>query len=160
MAGISFSFCSSLSFSFGLNFEFFFEALTTLYDSTRGKHWINKKNWLRGDPCLNSWYGVSCNATNEIVESLFFFSFLKREERERRKKNECKGEREEKKERFSFSFSFLFVFRQLGLNSLIGCLPNEIGGLSYLTLMFSFFQFPLFLPLPLSSNFFFEKKGH
>ena len=43
------------------------DALVALYDSTDGDHWTNHSNWLVGDPCDNSWYGIVCG-TNKIVE--------------------------------------------------------------------------------------------
>ena len=44
------------------------QALTDLYTATNGSGWTNKTNWLTGDPCLKSWFGVTCNApTNTTI---------------------------------------------------------------------------------------------
>jgi hypothetical protein len=43
-------------------------ALVALYNSTDGANWVNNDNWLDGDPCFNSWYGVTC-ANGEYSES-------------------------------------------------------------------------------------------
>ena len=42
-------------------FIFFLKALTTLYNSTNGQRWFKKTNWLTGDPCNDSWFGVTCD---------------------------------------------------------------------------------------------------
>ncbi len=39
------------------------DALVALYNSTDGASWTNNDNWGFGDPCDNSWYGVSCTGT-------------------------------------------------------------------------------------------------
>lgn len=36
-------------------------ALEALYYSTNGDNWTENTNWLTGDPCQNSWYGVTCD---------------------------------------------------------------------------------------------------
>ena len=45
-------------------------ALIALYSSTDGDNWINNTNWNIGDPCNNSWYGVSCNCINGNIIGL------------------------------------------------------------------------------------------
>ncbi|MCP4046103.1 MAG: hypothetical protein GY732_08960 [Gammaproteobacteria bacterium] len=35
-------------------------ALTELYNSTGGDNWTDNSNWLVGDPCADSWFGVVC----------------------------------------------------------------------------------------------------
>ena len=42
-------------------------ALTDLYYSTSGGGWTASARWLIGDPCLNSWFGVMCSASNTSV---------------------------------------------------------------------------------------------
>jgi surface protein len=37
-------------------------ALIVLYNSTNGPNWTTNTNWLKGDPCANAWYGVTCDA--------------------------------------------------------------------------------------------------
>lgn len=36
-------------------------ALVALYNSTDGANWANKTNWLVGDPCGNTWFGIVCD---------------------------------------------------------------------------------------------------
>ena len=43
------------------------EALIALYSSTAGSRWTFSAQWLTGDPCLNSWFGVTCGASNTSV---------------------------------------------------------------------------------------------
>lgn len=40
------------------------QALVDLYDATNGTGWLFNTYWLVGDPCENSWYRVTCNATS------------------------------------------------------------------------------------------------
>jgi hypothetical protein len=35
-------------------------ALNELFSSTNGKGWSRSDNWGIGDPCANSWFGLSC----------------------------------------------------------------------------------------------------
>lgn len=46
-------------------------ALLQFYNSLNGQIWKDNRNWLNGDPCLNNWYGVTCNLRGNIV-SLHF----------------------------------------------------------------------------------------
>ena len=34
--------------------------LVRLYETTDGETWKNNTNWLRGEPCVDGWYGVYC----------------------------------------------------------------------------------------------------
>jgi len=36
-------------------------ALVAFYNATLGENWSNSSNWLNGDPCTNSWYGITCD---------------------------------------------------------------------------------------------------
>ena len=40
--------------------SFVVQALVELYKSTLGEKWINRRNWLVDDPCINSWHGIGC----------------------------------------------------------------------------------------------------
>ena len=40
-----------------------FAALSALYHSTRGVNWQTALNWMTGNPCTSSWFGVACNGT-------------------------------------------------------------------------------------------------
>ena len=68
-----------------------------------------------------------------------------KEKKERRKKRRKKKNRQKSNFLFSFFVFFLFSlscsFRVLNENRLNGTIPSEIGGLSYLHLMFVFFLF-------------------
>lgn len=77
--------------------------LTKLYTSTNGGTWINKTNWLNGDPC--SWFGVGCQNGNVVVLDL--------------SNNHLTGTLPT-----NFSISTLSIFR-LGDNSLLtGTIPD------------------------------------
>ena len=41
-----------------------------IYTRHVGKFWLHQQNWLEGDPCEQSWYGVTCDALNSTVEIL------------------------------------------------------------------------------------------
>ena len=43
------------------------QALKDFYSSTSGGSWSNSQSWLIGDPCISSWYGVTCNSAFAIV---------------------------------------------------------------------------------------------
>ena len=42
-------------------------ALMALYNDTNGAGWTDSGNWTTGDPCANSWYGITCDAGNTTV---------------------------------------------------------------------------------------------
>jgi hypothetical protein len=44
-----------------------YDALADLYASTNGGSWLHNYNWLTGDPCENSWYGVECDSSGTTV---------------------------------------------------------------------------------------------
>lgn len=39
------------------------DALESLYNATAGAQWRFNRNWMHGDPCLDSWLGVRCAVT-------------------------------------------------------------------------------------------------
>lgn len=41
--------------------------LTKIYTSTNGANWNNKGGWLNGDPCVDHWYGVTCDVNASVV---------------------------------------------------------------------------------------------
>jgi hypothetical protein len=45
-------------------------ALIDLYTATNGDSWSVNTNWLNGDPCNFSWYGVTCDSTFSNVTIL------------------------------------------------------------------------------------------
>ena len=42
------------------------QALEDLYNTCNGPSWFNSTNWLVGDPCDNSWYGVGCSNSHVV----------------------------------------------------------------------------------------------
>jgi Leucine-rich repeat (LRR) protein len=42
-------------------------ALIEIYTETQGEKWRDNAKWLNGDPCVNNWYGVTCNAMNLVT---------------------------------------------------------------------------------------------
>jgi hypothetical protein len=36
-------------------------ALMELYNATNGPSWGQRDSWMAGDPCIEGWYGVTCN---------------------------------------------------------------------------------------------------
>ena len=45
-------------------------ALSLFYVATGGSSWTTKTNWMNGDPCSNSWFGVTCSGSNVVSLSL------------------------------------------------------------------------------------------
>lgn len=45
-------------------------ALVAFYEAANGDEWKDNTNWLSGDPCSNSWFGLLCNAANTQVERI------------------------------------------------------------------------------------------
>ena len=41
--------------------------LVDFFYSLGGTGWADNTNWLDGDPCLNSWFGVTCGTGDVIV---------------------------------------------------------------------------------------------
>ena len=50
-------------------------ALQDIYQNTNGQSWTNNANWNVGDPCDNSWFGVSCDNYNVSRMFVFFYIF-------------------------------------------------------------------------------------
>jgi|TARA_B110000091_G_C13562851_1_gene369295 hypothetical protein len=46
-------------------------ALVELYTATEGPKWSNGSTWLIGDPCLNNWFGIFCDADDTHVIEVF-----------------------------------------------------------------------------------------
>ena len=44
------------------------QALVDLYYSTNGEGWTESENWLVDDPCVNQWYGVTCDEHGGLTE--------------------------------------------------------------------------------------------
>jgi hypothetical protein len=47
-------------------------ALVDFYHSTQGDWWRINHNWLTGDPCINHWYGITCNTKGQIISFHMF----------------------------------------------------------------------------------------
>ena len=41
----------------------------TIFNTTNGVSWRNSTNWGTGDPCANSWFGISCY--NGLLNQLY-----------------------------------------------------------------------------------------
>ena len=46
-------------------------ALVDLYAATQGASWRQATNWLEGDPCEQSWFGIFCDDANSTVTEVF-----------------------------------------------------------------------------------------
>lgn len=46
-------------------------ALVDLYNTTGGPDWLTQGTWLVGDPCDNSWDGITCNADRTSVIQIY-----------------------------------------------------------------------------------------
>ena len=46
------------------------DALEALYVSTSGDYWKSNRNWMSGDPCSDSWEGVTCSGSTVSSISL------------------------------------------------------------------------------------------
>eukprot|EP01120_Amphizonella_sp_Union-15-10_P009114 TRINITY_DN338_c0_g1_i1.p1 TRINITY_DN338_c0_g1~~TRINITY_DN338_c0_g1_i1.p1 ORF type:complete len:243 (-),score=30.89 TRINITY_DN338_c0_g1_i1:97-789(-) len=117
------------------------EAVSDLYRYTNGWSWRNQQNWLTGDPCENSWFGVTCDArktqilkielsnnnlngflTNTIDSISSFITVLDLSS------NELKGS-------LPKEIRKLTTLKTLDLsdNKLIGTIPSELNNLASLT---------------------------
>ena len=47
-----------------------FTALSALYSATNGDGWSDKDNWMSGDPCTNSWSGITCRNVVEGTKTI------------------------------------------------------------------------------------------
>ena len=36
------------------------------YNSTEGDNWINNSGWNVGDPCADTWYGLTCSGSTVV----------------------------------------------------------------------------------------------
>ena len=45
-------------------------ALVDLYNTAGGSGWSSNTNWLVGDPCDDSWFGVTCDGSGTQVLEL------------------------------------------------------------------------------------------
>lgn len=52
------------------------QALLDFYVSTQGTWWQLQHNWNVGDPCLDLWYGVQCDAQHRVISLHFFENHL------------------------------------------------------------------------------------
>ena len=47
------------------------QSLVDLYNATGGDSWDDNDNWLVGDPCEDSWFGIRCDrATNSKIDTI------------------------------------------------------------------------------------------
>ena len=94
-------------------------ALRTLYEATSGANWNGNVdgngNWLVGDPCINSWAGVTCNDAGDITTVYA-----------------CCGPTASHVRRALRSCAVAYAHRSLGSNNLAGTIPTEVGMLTNL----------------------------
>ena len=43
------------------------DALQRFFSETGGAAWTHSDNWMVGNPCTDSWYGVACDDTNTKI---------------------------------------------------------------------------------------------
>ena len=41
--------------------------LEQLYNDLDGPNWTDRTSWLSGDPCINTWAGITCDASDNII---------------------------------------------------------------------------------------------
>ncbi len=46
-------------------------SLINFYINLNGDFWVRNDNWLSGDPCIDNWYGVTCNLKGNVI-SLYY----------------------------------------------------------------------------------------
>eukprot|EP01124_Arcella_intermedia_P037173 TRINITY_DN9895_c0_g2_i6.p1 TRINITY_DN9895_c0_g2~~TRINITY_DN9895_c0_g2_i6.p1 ORF type:complete len:117 (-),score=30.05 TRINITY_DN9895_c0_g2_i6:197-547(-) len=80
------------------------DTLVAFANSSGFDKWIHTANWFEGDPCLQNWFGVSCDATNTSIQNLY---------------GETGG-------------GMLIMSRELSGNGLVGTLGSSIQNLSSL----------------------------
>ena len=52
------------------------QALNDIYNSMGGTNWVGATNWPNGDPCLQSWRGVTCTgSTTTSIAQLNLYTF-------------------------------------------------------------------------------------
>ena len=51
-------------------------ALERFYTSTNGPQWANNSGWMKGDPCLNYWYGLYCSESGRILQINLVYNLL------------------------------------------------------------------------------------
>ena len=96
------------------------EALEAVFNSTQGRNWTTKTNWLQTEtPC--SWYGVTCEAGHVSQLSL--------------SSNRLNGQLPAEIGNLT-SLTALY----LGGNQLSGSIPAEIGNLTHLTDLYLFYN--------------------
>ncbi|GAA4823198.1 hypothetical protein GCM10011365_24090 [Marinicella pacifica] len=93
------------------------DALVALYNSTDGDNWNENTNWLVGDPCDNSWYGITCGV--DTVTKIILGAY--------EDGNNLTGSIPSDIENLSNLRNL-----ELGFNHLTGTIPPEIGNLSNL----------------------------
>ena len=47
--------------------------VSDFYYATNGPLWLNKNNWLRGDPCTSKWFGITCDVRNVKITQMTFY---------------------------------------------------------------------------------------
>lgn len=46
------------------------ECLVNFYNANNGNNWVRNNNWLSGDPCVDRWYGITCDNMKSVVTNV------------------------------------------------------------------------------------------
>eukprot|EP00667_Euglena_gracilis_P003990 EG_transcript_4001 len=94
------------------------DLLYELYRYLDGPNWLHTHNWLRGNPCVNGWYGVTCRGTNGAASNVIAL---------RLPANGLKGQ-------LPTTLGYLTGLQSLELevNQLSGSIPSTVGRLTSL----------------------------
>jgi Leucine-rich repeat (LRR) protein len=52
------------------------QAIERFYASTNGPQWSNNSGWMKGDPCMDYWYGLYCSETGRILQINLVYNLL------------------------------------------------------------------------------------
>ena len=52
-------------------------SLKSIFNAAGGQEWYRNSNWMNGDPCLNSWDGISCDLSGNIISIQLDYNNMK-----------------------------------------------------------------------------------
>ena len=50
--------------------------LERFYSSTDGNNWANNSGWMKGDPCMDYWYGIYCSESGRVLQINLVYNLL------------------------------------------------------------------------------------